>query len=41
MTSPEAPGRRRIGPRGRGVGEQLAHLHDARLTWLKEAAPAR
>lgn len=37
---PEALGAR-IGPRGRSVGEQLAHLHAVRLTWLKEAAPAR
>ena len=26
--------------RGRSVGEQLAHLHNVRLMWLKAAAPA-
>ena len=25
--------------KGRGVGEQFAHLHNVRLMWLKEAAP--
>lgn len=29
-----------VGPtKGRGVGETLAHLHNVRLMWLKEAAP--
>lgn len=37
---PEALGAR-SGSRGRTVGEQLAHLHAARLMWLKEAAPDR
>jgi uncharacterized damage-inducible protein DinB len=26
--------------KGRSVGEQLAHLHNVRLLWLKSAAPA-
>ena len=28
------------GSKGRTVGEQLAHLHNVRLMWLKAAAPA-
>lgn len=26
--------------KGRSVGEQFAHIHNVRLMWLKEAAPA-
>ena len=28
------------GSKGRSVGEQIAHLHNVRLMWLKAAAPA-
>jgi uncharacterized damage-inducible protein DinB len=28
-----------IGSKGRSVGEQLAHLHNVRLMWLKAAQP--
>ena len=29
------------GIKGRGVGEQFAHLHDVRLMWVRAAAPER
>jgi uncharacterized damage-inducible protein DinB len=35
---PEALGARN-GTRGRSVAEQIAHLHNVRLLWLKEGAP--
>lgn len=28
-----------LGPKGRSVGKQFAHLHDVRMMWLKASAP--
>lgn len=36
---PEAYFADKSASKGRTVGEQLAHLHNVRLMWLKEAAP--
>ena len=36
---PEAALANMASSKGRGVGEQFAHIHDVRLMWLKAAAP--